>query len=217
LIRHSSDAARRERACAVVDRQLVRLARLFDDLLETTRLRLGPPNVRVEQIDLCRLVEEVVEAIQPHASEKHQQFMTTLPEQPLWMDGDAARLQQVVSNLVDNAIKYTSPNGRVSVALAHSRGTAVLTVSDTGHGINPDVLPHIFEPFIRGDDAQGEGLGIGLAIARQLVELHGGTICASTPGVGRGSEFVVTLPVRASRHDGAEATDGLTARLAASQ
>jgi signal transduction histidine kinase len=217
LIRHSSDIARRERACVVIDRQLVRLARLFDDLLETTRHRLGRLRLRVEQIDFCRLVAEAMEAIEPQVSEKHQQFTTSLPEQPLWMDGDAARLQQVVSNLVVNAIKYTSPNGRVSVALAHGRGAAVLTVSDTGRGINAEVLPHIFEPFIRGDNAPGEGLGIGLAIARQLVELHGGTIRASSPGLGRGSEFVVTLPARASRHDGAEREEAMTAPLSQSQ
>jgi signal transduction histidine kinase len=171
----------------------------------------------VEQIDLCQLVEEVVEAIQPHASAKHQQFTTSLPEQALWTDGDAARLQQVVSNLADNAIKYTSPKGCVSVALSHGSGAAVLTVSDTGRGINADLLPHIFEPFIRGDYTQGEGLGIGLAIARQLVELHGGTIGASSPGLGRGSEFVVTLPARASRHDGAERGEVMTALVARGQ
>jgi signal transduction histidine kinase len=191
VIRHASDAAGRDRACAVIDRQLVRLARLFDDLLETN---FGEAHLRVEQIDLRRVVEEVVEAIEPHVSEKHQHFTASLPEQPLWMDGDAMRLQQVVSNLVVNAIKYTSPNGCVSVALERGRGTAVLRVSDTGRGISPHVLPRIFDPFIRGDDPQAEGLGIGLAIARQLVELHGGAICASSAGLGCGSEFVVTLP-----------------------
>jgi signal transduction histidine kinase len=93
----------------------------------------------------------------------------------------------------------------------------VLTVSDTGRGINAEFLPHIFEPFRRGDDTQGEGLGIGLAIARQLVELHGGTICASSPGLGRGSEFVVTLPARLSRHDAAERGEVMPAPLAPSR
>ncbi len=200
LIRQSPDDARRERACVVIDRQLARLARLFDDLVEASHLRLDRASLHVEQIDLRRLVEEVVEGVRPHVTEKHQQLATHWPPDPVWLDGDPARLQQVVSNLLVNGIKYTGPNGRVAVDLARGPADAVLTVSDTGRGIGADVLPHIFEPFIRGDDAPGEGLGVGLAIARQFVELHGGTIRASSAGPGRGSEFVVTLPARRAGH-----------------
>jgi signal transduction histidine kinase len=194
LIRHSPDAAQRERACIVIDRQLVRLARLLDDLLETSRLRLENMLLRAERIDLRGLVEEAVEAVRPNALEKDQQLVARLPDQPVWMDGDPGRLQQVLSNLLVNGIKYTGRNGCVSVDLTVGPQAAVLTVSDTGRGMSADILLCIFEPFTRGDDAQGAGLGVGLAIARQWVEVHGGTICASSAGPGRGSEFVVTLP-----------------------
>jgi len=200
LIRHSPDDARRDRAYVVADRQFVRLARLFDDLLEVSRLRLGTPTLRVEQIDLRLLVEDVVESVRSEVAEKRQRLATHLPQNPVWMEGDPVRLQQVVSNLLVNGIKYTDPGGQVSVDLAHDPGDAVLTILDTGRGISADVLPHIFEPFRRGDDAPGEGLGVGLAIARQFVELHGGTICASSAGPGNGSEFAVVLPTRPSSH-----------------
>jgi signal transduction histidine kinase len=196
LIRRSPDDALRERAYVVVDRQFVRLARLFDDLLETSRPRLGKMKLRVEQVDLRRLVEEVTDSVRPQVAEKQQRLATHLPENPVWMEGDSGRLQQVVSNLLVNGIRYTGPGGRVSVDLAHGLRDAVLTVSDTGRGISADVLPHIFEPFTRGDDTSGDGLGVGLAIARQFVELHGGTIRASSAGPNNGSKFIVRLPAQ---------------------
>jgi len=195
VIRHSPDDARRERAYRIVDRQFVRLARLFDDLLEASRLRLGRTTLHVEPVDLRGLVEEVVESVRPQVAEKHQRLVTRLPDDSVWMEGDPVRLQQVVSNLLINGIRYTGPGGRVSVDLVHDPRDAVLRVSDTGRGISADILPHIFEPFMRGDDAPEEGLGVGLTIARQFVELHGGTIYASSGGPGNGSEFVVTVPV----------------------
>jgi signal transduction histidine kinase len=200
LMRHSPDDGQRERASIVIDRQFVRLTRLFDDLLDASRMRLGKTSLRVEQVDLRRLVVEVAESIRPQLTEKHQLLVTHVPESPVWMDGDPERLEQVVSNLLVNGTRYTGPGGRVSVDLAHGPGDAVLTVGDTGRGISADVLPHIFEPFMRGDGAPEQGLGLGLTIARQLVELHGGTICASSAGPGHGSQFVVTLPARSSRH-----------------
>jgi signal transduction histidine kinase len=195
LFRHSPDDARRQRACLVMDRQLIRLARLFDDLVEVGRLGFGKTVLRIERIDLRCLVEEVVESIRPHVVAKHQELSTHFPCETVWVSGDSTRLEQVVSNLLFNGIKYTGSHGRVGVDLTQGGGHAVLTVSDTGLGIDADLLPHIFEPFFRGD-ASGEGLGVGLAIARQFVELHGGTIQAFSAGPGRGSQFVVTLPAR---------------------
>lgn len=198
LIRHSPDSARRQRAYVVLDRQFVRLARLFDDLVEASSL-LGNTTLRMEEIDLRHLVEEVADWVRPQVAEKHLRLATQLPEEPVWMEGDSVRLQQVVSNLLVNGIKYTGDGGRVSVDLAQRPADAVLTVSDTGRGMKADVLARIFEPFMRGDDAPYEGLGVGLAIARQFVELHGGTIRASSAGPGAGSEFVVVLPARHTR------------------
>jgi signal transduction histidine kinase len=200
LIRRSPDNARRQRAYVVVDRQFARLTRLFDDLLDAGRLHIGNTTLCVESIDLRRLVEDATESVRPQVEDKRQRLAIQLPDDSLWMDADSVRLQQVVSNLLVNGIKYTDPGGQVSVALAHPPGDAVLTVSDTGRGIRPEVLPHIFEPFVRGDAASEPGLGVGLTIAQQLVELHGGTIRASSAGLGQGSQFVVTLPARSSTH-----------------
>jgi signal transduction histidine kinase len=199
LMRLSPDDGQRERASVIIDRQFVRLARLFDDLLEAGRPCLGRSSLRVERVDLRRLVVDMAESIRPQLTEKHQHLVTHVPEKPVWMDGDPVRLEQVVSNLLVNGTRYTEPGGRVSVDLAHRPGDAVLTVGDTGRGISADVLPHIFEPFVRAEDAPEPGLGLGLAIARQLVELHGGTICATSAGPNHGSEFVVTFPAESSR------------------
>ena len=180
----------------VVERQFVCLDRLFDDLLEAGQLHLGRMTLALEQIDLRRLVEDVVESVRPRAIVKCQTLEVYLPAETVWMEADPVRLQQVVSNLLVNGIKYTQPGGRVSIDLARRFGDAVLTVRDTGRGITADLLPHVFEPFIRAADAPDAGLGVGLAIARQIVELHGGTIGASSAGAGNGSEFVVTLRAR---------------------
>src|SRR5262249_23904523 len=184
---------------------------LFDDLLEESRLQLGRTTLRVEKVDFRSVVAEITDSIRPQAVAKYQDLVTLLPENPVWIDGDPVRLQQVVSNLLVNAIRYTDRGGQVSVHLSYSPGGAVLTVSDNGRGIRPDVLPHIFEPFMRGDDGSEQGLGIGLAIARQLVELHGGTIYASSTGLGNGSEFVVALPAHPSKRCGALINRGATA------
>ena len=120
-----------------------------------------------------------------------------VPTEPVWIHADSGRLQQVVSNLLVNAVTYTDGGGRLWVDLTCEERDAVLTVGDTGRGIASDLLPRIFEPFTKGDVTSEQGLGIGLAIARQLVALHGGTIHASSAGPGKGSEFVVTLPTGA--------------------
>jgi signal transduction histidine kinase len=193
------DAPAKERAWVVLDQQFVRLARMLDDLLEASRLRLATTVLRVEEIDLRRLVEEMAEAVRPQIAEKHQYLDTHLPEHAVWVEGDSVRLQQVVSNVLDNGIRYTEPGGRLFVDLRDKVKDAVLTVSDTGRGIPAGLLPHVFEPFVRDESGPKHGLGIGLSIARQLVELHGGTIYASSAGPGNGSQFVVVLPLESHR------------------
>jgi signal transduction histidine kinase len=194
IVRSCPDGERRQRASAVLDRQFVRLARLVDDLLDASSLRLGKTTLHVERLDLRGIVEDVAESIRPQVAEKQQRFDTHLPENPVWVDADSARLEQVVSNLLVNGVRYTDPGGRLWLDVAKGPTDAVLTVGDTGRGIAADLLPHIFEPYTTGDAGSGHGLGVGLAIALQLVELHGGTIRASSAGLGSGSEFVVTLP-----------------------
>ena len=174
IIRSRPDGDQRERAFAVLNAQLVRLARLFDDLLDTSRLQLGKTNLHIERLDLRGVVEEVAEVVRPQVAEKHQRFDTHLPEDPVWVEADAARLQQVVSHLLVNGVRYTDAGGRLWLDVAKRYKEAVLTVGDTGRGIPADLLPHVFEPYRSGDAGSEHGLGVGLAIAQQLVTLHGG-------------------------------------------
>jgi signal transduction histidine kinase len=193
MIRHAPDEASRERACRVLERQSALLARLVDDLLEANvRRRLAVTALRKQPLDLCSLVEETTEAVRLQASKKLQQLDTMLPPSPVWVEADPVRLQQVLSNLLVNAVTYTDSGGRVWVNLTCGGGEAVLSVRDTGRGIAPDFLPRVFDTFAKGDDSLGQGLG--LAVSRRLVELHGGTIRASSPGPGAGSEFIVSIP-----------------------
>lgn len=194
LLRRSTDDAQRNRAYAVIERQFERLTRVVDDLLEAARIHLGKVPLQVQQLDLRSVVEDVAESVRPQVVEKNQRLTIHVPPEPVWMNGDGVRLEQVVSNLVVNGIKYTDRGGRVSICLTLLPKGAELRVSDTGRGISGELLPHIFEPFVRGDTRSQDGLGVGLAIARQFVELHHGTIRALSAGAGNGSEFIVTLP-----------------------
>jgi signal transduction histidine kinase len=194
VLRMGAAGDQRERAFAMLDRQLTRLDRFFDDLLDESRLELGKTILHTERLDLRGLVEDVTESVLPQMAEKQQSVDTHLPQNPVWVEADPARLEQVVSNLLLNGVRYTGLGGRLSLDVFEGPNEAVLKVRDTGRGIPADLLPHVFEPFRTGDIGSEHGLGVGLAIARQLVTLHGGTIRASSAGPGGGSEFVVTLP-----------------------
>jgi signal transduction histidine kinase len=196
VIRIASDDDRRERALTVLDRQLAQISRLFDDLLEATRLRMELTVLHFERLDLRGVVEQTADAIRPQVVEKRQRLETRVPADPVWVDADWIRLQQALSNLLINGVRYTDVGGRLGVNLFADSGRAVVTVSDTGRGIPADLLPHVFEPFTTVGAVAERGLGVGLSVARELVELHGGTIRASSPGLGGGSQFVVTLPMR---------------------
>jgi signal transduction histidine kinase len=148
------------------------------------------------KVDLVAVVRQAIEATMPGVEARGQRFVAELAPQPVWVDGDFARLLQVVANLLDNAIKFTPPGGRIDLTLARVEGDAVLSVSDTGRGIDPAFLPSLYTPFRQGEDTTHRvegGLGLGLALARTLVELHGGSLSARSDGVDRGSTFVVRL------------------------
>lgn len=200
VLRRGAADTHPQTAWGVLDRQFKRLARLLDDLSETTRAGVSVKRMRMEKLDLRDVVKEAAQAVRSPLGGKRQRLDVDVPAAPVWIDADWARLQQVLSNLLLNAIKYTPPGGALKVRLTEDSGRAVLYVSDTGRGIHATLLPKVFDPFVSGDDPSGRGLGVGLAIAREYVELHGGTIHATSPGVGRGSEFVVMLPARP--HDG---------------
>ena len=144
------------------------------------------------------MVRDSVRAIELKFEEKHVDLFVELCPGPCSVRGDAARLRQVVVNLLSNAVKFTASGGHVRVAVACTEKAAVLVVSDNGIGIHPDLLPDVFEPFRQGEANAMTGLGLGLGIVKNLVELHGGTVAADSDGVGRGSTFTVTLPSAAS-------------------
>jgi signal transduction histidine kinase len=193
LLQECPDDLVRHRAQVVLERQFQRLSRFIDDLLEAGRLRSGAMILHIDRIDVRGLVEELVEAVGPQARAKRQRLETRLPPGPMWIDADATRLQEVVSNLLANAVSYTGEGGLVSVTVIRGSGEVVVAVRDTGCGIPADQLPHLFEMFSRGHSTPHH-VGLGLAIAKDLVELHGGSIRAASRGPGRGSKFVVRLP-----------------------
>lgn len=196
VLRSGAVDAHPQTAWGVLDRQFKRLARLLDDLSEATRTGVNVKHLRLEQLDLRDVVNEAAQAIRSQLARKRHRLAVDLPAAPVLVEADWARLQQVLSNLLLNGTKYTPAGGALTIRLTHDAGRAVLAVSDTGRGIPAELLQKVFDPFVSGDRPGGRGLGVGLAVAREFVELHGGTIHATSPGVGRGSEFVVTLPAQ---------------------
>lgn len=186
------------RACALMDRQLDQLLRLIDDLLDASRIARGKIELRMTRIDLGALLHEVLEAKLPLIEAARLELRTSLSAPPLFVEGDPLRLTQVFRNLLENARKYTDPGGHIDISLGGERSQAVVRVKDSGLGIPADKLEAIFEMFAQVNRSvarsQG-GLGIGLGLARRLLLLHGGSIEAFSEGPGRGSEFVVRLPL----------------------
>jgi PAS domain S-box-containing protein len=192
-------------AQGMIDRQVSQLTRLVDDLLEVSRISTGRIRLQLERVDVREIVRRAVETTRAQAGRKEQSLAEFLPGEPLWVQGDAVRLEQVVVNLLNNASKYTDRGGQIEVTLQNERDEAVLRVRDNGVGIAPQFLPDIFELFTQADQsldrAQG-GLGIGLALVQSLVTLHGGRVEAHS-ALGRGSEFVVRLPILSSSDESA--------------
>jgi PAS domain S-box-containing protein len=181
----------------IVDRQMRRLARLIDDLLDVSRIRTGKVELRKARVDLNSVIGHAVEVARPLAEDRGHGLAVSLPPEPVWLEADPVRLEQVFTNLLSNAIKFTEDRGAISLSAEREGQEVIVRVRDTGVGIPPDLLPRIFDLFTQGDrslDRVRDGLGIGLTLSRRLVELHGGTIEAHSDGVGRGSEFVVRLP-----------------------
>ena len=190
------DSLARERE--VVERQVQHMLRLVDDLLEVSRIARGRIELRRRRVELADVVAAAIEIVSPLLEERHHHLTREVPPRGLVVDGDPARLTQVLANMLSNAAKYTDPGGRVRISAERSGGHAIVRVSDTGAGIAPELLPVVFDLFVQGgrtiDRSQG-GMGLGLAIVKSLVALHGGTVAASSDGVGQGSEFVITLPL----------------------
>ena len=182
-----------------------RSAPLFADILDVARVNGGHVELRHEMTDLRTAVEHAIETEQPGITAAQLDLSTNLPSEPVWIEGDALRLEQIIANLVDNAVKYTDPGGRIELTLevadpsnGHGRREAIVRVLDTGVGIEPDQLSKVFEVFMRGEVSstrRTNGLGIGLSLVENLVELHSGTVEAYSAGPGKGSRFTVRLPL----------------------
>jgi PAS domain S-box-containing protein len=192
------DAASAERSRDMIERQVQQLVRLVDDLLDVSRVMQGKLTLRKEPVELASIVSRAVETAQPLIQAQGQDLAVSLPNESLKVEVDTVRLSQVVGNLLTNAAKYTNRNGRISLSAWREADEAVLLVKDTGIGIAPDMLPHVFELFVQADQSSTKslgGLGIGLTLVKNLVELHGGTVTAHSAGLGTGCEFAVRLPV----------------------
>jgi CheY-like chemotaxis protein/two-component sensor histidine kinase len=182
----------------MMERQVHHLVRLVDDLLDVSRVMRGKIELRRERVELATVVARAVETVQPLVDAQGHDLSVRLPNDSLLLDADPVRLAQVVGNLLTNAAKYTEPNGRIWLTAEREGDEAVLRVWDNGIGISPNMLPRIFDLFVQVDHASTKaqgGLGIGLTLVKNLVQMHSGTVEARSDGLGRGSEFVVRLPI----------------------
>src|SRR3954452_5479972 len=193
------DEEARRRALEVIERNARAQAQLIDDLLDIARVASGNLRLDLHPVDLAQVVEKALDAMHPAAEAKSVAVTADL-ERPLEMAaGDPDRLHQVVANLLSNAVKFTPGGGTVEISLKREGGEARITVRDSGDGISAAFLPHVFERFRQGEEGPGRrqgGLGLGLAIARHIVEGHGGTIRVDSPGEGQGATFTVSLPLQ---------------------
>jgi PAS domain S-box-containing protein len=185
-------------ALEIIDRNTTAQVRLIEDILDVSRIVSGKLRLQYLPVDVRRVVASAADMVRPVAASKNQDLIVTLGDQPVLVIGDSQRLQQVVTNLLSNGVKFTPSGGKVSVAVRVEGQHASIEVADTGVGIDSTFLPHVFERFSQADSTASRlhgGLGLGLAIVSHLVELHGGRVQADSPGLGQGSTFTVTLPL----------------------
>ena len=195
MARRGGDEMAMERR--IIERQVAHLLRLVDDLLDVSRIARGKIQIEREPVDMKAVVERALELTQPALERRARAVEVDVPLQPVLVAGDPVRLAQVLSNLLTNAVKFTPPDERVALRLREDDGGVEIAVEDNGSGISPELLPRVFDLFTQGEqgiDRHAGGLGLGLAIVRTLVQLHGGTVSAHSDGPGRGSRFVVRLP-----------------------
>ena len=182
----------------VVERQANHMARLIEDLLDVSRIAQGKIRLRREKVDLVQVVRQTAENFRYRSEENDIGIVLRLPGEPVWVCADPTRLLQVVGNLIANAVKFTDSGGRIDVQLEADENKARVAVKDTGIGMEPEVLARVFEAFVQADstlERSRGGLGLGLALAKGIVEMHGGEITAHSDGIGRGSVFCIRLPV----------------------
>ena len=191
----------------MLQRQTDQLGHLIDDLLDVARITRSKIGLRKENVSLAELVNRTLDTLRPQLQRSRHRLTLDFPPQPVWVHADPSRLEQVLVNLITNAIKYTKEEGQIWIKVARAGNDAIISVTDTGIGIAPDMLPRVFELFAQAEqglDRSRGGLGIGLTLVRRIIELHGGSVHVASPGVGRGSEFTVRLPVIETPAEAAE-------------
>lgn len=180
------------------------MVRLVDDLLDVSRISSGKIELRTERVELVQIIKSAVETTRPLIDEAGHKLTVALPEESLWLQADPMRITQVISNLLNNAAKYTKKNGRIELSAERKENDAIIHIKDNGIGLSVEMLPRIFDMFSQVDAsierAQG-GMGIGLALVKNLVELHGGSVSVASAGAGHGSEFTVRLPLASAPED----------------
>lgn len=210
VLRIKRDAADLDRAVDTIERNARAQARLVDDLLDVSRMQAGSLHVDRVPVALDGPVRAAVEAVRPAADAKRILIVLTVDAEPPWVSGDAMRLEQIAANLIGNAVKFTPPDGTVTVTVRSADDRALLVVADDGMGIEPAFLPHVFRPFRQADSGvtrRHGGLGLGLAIVTKLVELHAGEVRAASDGLGTGATFTVAMPRVATAAPSAGAVD----------
>lgn len=196
MVRLPSDQLPRMRE--LIEGQVRHTSKLVDDLLDVSRVSTGKLRVERQHVDMIEILNNAIGACSPLMMAKKQHFEAHLPDGALIVNGDPARLTQILSNLLANAAKYTPAGGSIELSVTVQADVLKISVSDNGIGISADVLPFIFDPYVQDEHAigfNGSGLGIGLTVVRELVEAHGGKVVGMSEGSGKGSEFVVTLPL----------------------
>src|ERR1700730_18067233 len=188
------------KARVIIERQVGQMTRLVEDLLDVSRVRGGQLRLQCERIDLRAVAAHAAQTVEWTMQQRSHWMTTSFPDAPVWLQADPARLEQVVGNLLFNAAKYTDAGGNIGLFVEREEGDAIVRIRDSGIGIDPDVLPHVFDLFVQADPSSRRadaGLGIGLALVRSLVERHGGRVTVASAGPGQGSEFMVRLPTPA--------------------
>jgi signal transduction histidine kinase len=182
----------------VIERQAEHLTRLVDDLLDVTRIARGKIELRTSRVDLREVVLRAADDFRLALEDRGVAFRAALPDVKVWAETDATRIVQVVGNLLNNAAKFTARGDEVTLSLQVVGREAEIRIRDSGAGVDPALLPHVFEPFVQGERTLARtegGLGLGLALVKAIAELHGGTARAESAGKGKGAEFVVRLPL----------------------